>query len=265
MTVQELQHTVWSYYYQNRRSFVWREIITPYNVFVSEVMLQQTQTYRVESKFQQFMTLFPTFKALAEADQADVICAWQGLGYNRRARSLHQSAQIIMRDYGGILPDDPEVLDLLPGIGPATAASITAFAFNKSTVFIETNIRSVFLHHCFPNQIDISDIQLLPLVAQSVDQQNPREWYYALMDYGVFLKKSLPNPCRKSKHHTKQSPFEGSERQIRGMILKVLLKQQLTFDDICTKINRDPERIKRNLETLCDEKLVRAQNNVFLL
>lgn len=265
MNIKQLQEVVWSYYNQNRRSFAWRDIITPYRVFISEVMLQQTQTFRVAPKFEQFMAMFPSFEALAQADQAEVIRVWQGLGYNRRARALHQSAQIIVEKYSGILPDEPFLLDELPGIGPATAASIAAFAFNKPTVFIETNVRSVFIHHCFPHQADVSDSQLLPLVTKALNKENPRDWYYALMDYGVFLKKTLPNPSRKSKHHITQSKFEGSERQIRGMILKALLGQKLTFEGLCAAIDRDPVRIQRNLEALCVEGMVKNDKNQFFL
>ena len=214
--------TVWAYYKHHKRCFAWRETWDPYKVVVSEIMLQQTQTQRVAEKYEQFIKRFPTFCALASAKQQDVLVEWVGLGYNRRALALQWIAQTIVRDYSGVLPDDPKILETFKGLGPATAASITAFAFNKPTVFIETNIRSVFLHVFFHEQFDISDKQLLPLVAQTVDQNNAREWYYALMDCGVLLKKLYPNPSHKSKHHTRQSTFVGSNRQVRGAIVRYI-------------------------------------------
>src|SRR3989339_896791 len=130
---------IWEYYGAHGRAFSWRQTSDPYHIFVSEVMLQQTQTATVEKKYGPFIEKFPSFAALAEAPFAEILPLWRGLGYNRRALALHKSAQIVATQYGGFLPDKPEFLDKLPGIGPATAASICAFAFNKPTVFIETN------------------------------------------------------------------------------------------------------------------------------
>jgi len=220
--LQTLIQAVSAYYSENKRLFPWRDTPNSYYVFISEVMLQQTQTHRVVPKFEQFIQAFPSMQALALAPLPAVLAAWQGLGYNRRAKFLQQAAQRIMQEHGGVVPESPAELVCLPGIGPATAASIAAFAFNTPTVFIETNIRAVFLHHCFPGQTGISDAELLPLVARGLEGQDPRQWYYALMDYGVMLKKMLPNPSRQSKHHAKQSKFEGSRRQVRGALIRQL-------------------------------------------
>jgi A/G-specific adenine glycosylase len=264
--VASFQQKIWSYYREQGRSFAWRDEITPYRVFVSEVMLQQTQTQRVAQKFEPFLEAFPSFEALAQAPQAEVLRMWQGLGYNRRALGLYRSAQIIVNEHAGVLPNDPVVLQTLPGIGPATAASLCAFAYNVPTVFIETNVRAVFLHHFFPQQGDVSDKQLLPLVQEALDNNNPREWYYALMDYGVMLKKTLPNPSRKSKHHTIQSKFEGSERQIRGMILKFLTESgKASYSELCEVVGRDQERVKRNLEALCKEGFIQNDDQIYFL
>lgn len=200
----------------------WREIITPYRVFVSEVMLQQTQVTRVMEKFPQFIKSFPHFKALAVAPLADVLAVWQGMGYNRRALYLKKSVEIIMRDYRGRLPPRTKDLEKLAGIGYATARSIAAFAWNSPEVFIETNIRSVFLHHFFAGRAPIPDSQLLPFVEGALDTKNPREWYYALMDYGAMLKRATKNPSRASAHYALQSAFKGSLRETRGKIIKIL-------------------------------------------
>lgn len=261
-----LRMLVWEHYRTSGRKFAWRENISPYRVFVSEVMLQQTQTSRVAQKFEVWMDVLPSFGALAHAPQADVLRLWQGLGYNRRALALHKSAQIIEQQYGGALPDAPALLQELPGIGTATAASIAAFAFNVPTVFIETNIRTVFLHHFFPQQSGVSDKQLMPIIEQALERHDPRNWYYALMDYGVMLKKDHPNPSRKSKHHKVQSKFEGSDRQIRGRIVKILTERgRVTLDDLCRSIASENQRIERNLIMLCEEGFIKNKVEYYVL
>ena len=264
--IAKFRNLILDYYREHGRTFAWRTTITPYHVFVSEVMLQQTQTYRVAPKFEAWIAAFPNFKELADASQADILRLWQGLGYNRRALALHRAAKTIAYDYAGQLPDEPALLQQLPGIGPATAASITAFAFNKPTVFIETNIRAVFLHHFFPQQAGVSDKQLMPLVEQALVKEKARHWYYALMDYGVMLKKNVVNPSRKSRHHQTQSKFEGSERQIRGMILRHLTQEgSATFDEFCMAIDRDPVRIEKNLNALNQEGFLKQEQDRYVL
>jgi A/G-specific adenine glycosylase len=251
------QQTIWSFYRQQGRTFAWRNAPNPYCVVVSEIMLQQTQTYRVAPKYEQFIITFPTFAALAAAPLRDVLSVWQGLGYNRRGKALHEIAQKVVDEYAGLLPNNPTILETFPGIGAATAGSICAFAFNVPTVFIETNIRTVYLHFFFQGQDDVHDKQLLPLIEQTLDTSNPREWYYALMDYGVYLKKLHANPSRRSAHHTKQSKFEGSDRQIRGMIIKLLTERQhLKVSQIIAATGKEAERVHKALEQLCAEGLV---------
>jgi A/G-specific adenine glycosylase len=251
------------YYANNRRSFPWREQITPYRTVVSEIMLQQTQTDRVLQKFDPFIARFPDFTSLAQAHFQEVLGLWKGLGYNRRAIALHQTAQCITREHHGILPQIPETLESFPGIGPATARSIISFAFNIPTVFIETNIRTVFIHFFFSNHTVVSDKEILPLVAQTVDQTNPREWYYALMDYGVMLKKTVGNASRLSKHYHKQSPFQGSERQIRGKILHYLLEYKggLSEAELITLLGRDETLVRKIVNDLKEERFIIYNNN----
>lgn len=258
------QQTVWDFYQVHQRHFPWRHCEDPYVVVVSEVMLQQTQTYRVEPKFNQWILSFPSFEMLAQANLREVLFAWQGLGYNRRGVALHKIAHIVMEHHQGQLPADPLILETFPGIGKATAASICAFAFNMPTIFIETNIRTVFIHSFFNNQTEISDKQLVPLVEQTIDRSNPREWYYALMDYGVHLKKLYKNPSRRSAHHAKQSKFEGSDRQIRGAIVRLLTNAgALKKDDLVREIN--DERVEKIIAQLCDEKMIRFENDNFFI
>lgn len=219
--------TVWDYYHQHKRAFVWRETTNPYHIVVSEIMLQQTQTLRVVEKYLNFLTHFPTLQALAQSTRQEVLAQWVGLGYNRRALALHEIAQKVVHEYAGVLPDDPLVLQTFKGLGPATSASIVAFAFNKPTTFIETNIRSVYLHVFFNGQVGITDKELLPLIEQTRDLVNPREWYYALMDCGVMLKKLYPNPSKASRHYARQSTFVGSDRQVRGAIIRYLAQNTI--------------------------------------
>lgn len=234
--IKAFQNQVWNFYRTNGRDFAWRRTHDPYKIVVSEIMLQQTQTTRVAEKFPEFLKRFPDFKTLAASTPADVIRAWQGLGYNRRALFLRALAQTVVADYQGILPREPAELVKLPGIGKNTAGSVAAFAFNLPTVFIETNIRSVFLHHFFPNQTDVPDSDLMPLITASLPPDNAREWYWALMDWGVHLKKNNPNPSRASKHHVQQSKFIGSKRQVRGAILRELTTAPLTEYQLFKKL-----------------------------
>jgi A/G-specific adenine glycosylase len=257
ISLDQFKQDIWTFYKTNKRSFAWRNVDDPYKVVVSEIMLQQTQTYCVEKKFDQFIELFPDFKSLAHAPKHAVIAAWQGLGYNRRALALQGIAQKVMQEHGGSLPNDQEILVTFPGIGKATASSICAFAFNAPSPFIETNIRSVFIHFFFKERDDVHDKELMPLIAESLDHNEPREWYYALMDYGVMLKKTLKNPSRKSKHHTQQSKFEGSDRQIRGMILKSLTRFiSCHIDELYAEIPREQSRINKALDQLIEEGFI---------
>ena len=250
---------IWDYYREHQRVFAWRKTTDPYAILVSEIMLQQTQTDRVAKKFPEFLKIFPTFTALAPAPLADVLRAWQGLGYNRRAIALQKIAVRVLSEFGGHLPNNPEMLETFPGIGPNTAGSICAFAFNEPTVFIETNIRTVFLHHFFPEADEVHDRQLLPLIEQTLDRKNPREWYYALMDYGVQLKKLHKNPSRRSAHHTKQSKFVGSDRQVRGAIIRHLVnKQHITLNQIQHLFpNHHTDRVEHIINELVNERFIK--------
>ncbi len=223
--LQAFQETVWNYYKKHKRPFVWRETYNPYHIVVSEIMLQQTQTHRVIEKYLNFIKHFPTFQVLATASRQAVLAQWVGLGYNRRALALHEIAQKVVNEYDSVLPNDPAVLQTFKGLGPATSSSIVAFAFNKPTIFIETNIRSVYLHVFFHDVLGIADKELMPLITQTVDKDNAREWYYALMDCGVLIKKLYLNPNKKSRHYNRQSMFEGSNRQVRGAIVRFLAQQ----------------------------------------
>ena len=248
---------IWNFYRNSGRNFVWRNVEDPYKVVVSEIMLQQTQTARVAQKYPQFIEIFPSFQSLAAASFLDVLSAWQGLGYNRRAKFLHQLAVRVVTVHNGKLPHLPEELVKLPGIGPNTAGSVAAFAYNVPTVFIETNIRSVFIHHFFKADEYIHDRHILPLVAATVDRLDARNWYYALMDYGVMLKQLHGNPSRKSAHHVVQSKFEGSDRQIRAQIIRELIAHPgLDFQSLQHVTQATEERLSRIIASMEKDAMI---------
>jgi len=248
---------VLEHYRTHGRSMPWRETGDPYEILVSEVMLQQTQVSRVVPKYVEFLGAFPDLASLASAPLAAVLEAWSGLGYNRRAVSLKRLAETVVSEHGGRLPEDPRVLATLPGVGAATAAAVATYAFGAFAPFIETNVRAAVLHHFFADADDVSDRELAPIVEATWDRDDPRTWGYALMDYGTHLKREVPNPSRRSRHHARQSRFEGSDRQARGAFLRALLRDgTLTDEELATGAGVDVDRARRLLADLDVEGFV---------
>ncbi len=250
-------------YARRPRPFPWRETTDPYAITVSEIMLQQTQVQRVAEKYPAFLQEFPDVQTLARAPLAAVLRAWSGLGYNRRALALHRLAQVVVAEHGGRMPRTVAELDALPGIGAATAAAICAYAYNQPVTYLETNIRAVFIHEFFPRRRAVSDAKLLPLVAQALDRRHPRRWYNALMDYGTRLKRDHANPARRSAHHTRQSAFAGSDRQVRGLVLRRLLTGAQTAAGLRRTAGVDAARLRIILEGMLREGLLRRKNNCY--
>lgn len=264
--LEKFKKTVWDYYRANRRDFPWRHNINPYRVLVSEIMLQQTQVSRGEIKYKEFLKKFPSFRALAQASNADVLAAWQGLGYNRRALFLKRAAEVVTSEYKGKLPDDPATLIKLPGIGSYTAGAVCAFAFNKPVVFIDTNVRRVFIHHFFNDKEGVTDDELVPLVEAALDTGNAREWYSALMDYGSMLGLKEENANKRSAHYVKQSKFEGSLRQVRGNVLKLLVsKKKMTQVELRESLGEECERIADAVAGLKKDGIVTVRGSVITL
>lgn len=264
MTIGDFVTTVWDYYdAHGRHDLPWRlpdeyGTFDPYKIMVSEIMLQQTQVGRVIPKYQQFLEQFPTIEALAAAPLADVLQAWSGLGYNRRAKFLWQAAHYVQTQCAGAFPQTIPALVALPGVGKNTAGAIATYAFNTKEAFIETNIRTVFIHHFFADQTEVSDAALLPHITDALQAvkvpRTPRDWYWALMDYGTYLKQTVGNLSRSSKTYSRQSTFEGSKRQVRGRVLRALAEKPQTASDLAMLVSDD--RLPAVLTDLVRENMI---------
>jgi A/G-specific adenine glycosylase len=262
-TLRTFQDKVWDFYRDyGRHDLPWRQAGTdgfsPYAIAVSEIMLQQTQVNRVTPKYLAFLKAFPSVASLAAAELGDVLRMWSGLGYNRRAKFLHQAAQRVVQDFGGVYPRTVQELETLPGIGRNTAGAIAAYAYNQPVAFIETNIRTVFIHHFFGDREDIHDREILPIVQATLpDDGTNREWYWALMDYGSYLKQTVGNQNHRSTSYAKQSTFHGSRRQVRGQVLRLLATKPLTTSELKEQIA--DERLAAVVEDLLREQMIREQ------
>ncbi|MEO6513688.1 MAG: A/G-specific adenine glycosylase [Candidatus Saccharimonadales bacterium] len=235
----------------------------PYKILVSELMLQQTQVGRVIPKYHEFLAKFPNVRTLAQASLGDVLVVWSGLGYNRRAKFLWQAAQKIQNDFAGTFPNSFEQLVTLPGVGKNTAGAILAYAYNQPIVFIETNIRSVYIHHFFNDQTDISDKAIAEIVELTLPKENAREWYWSLMDYGTHLKQTVGNTARASKGYKKQSAFHGSQRQIRGAVIRCLGQGPKSETALLEQIADD--RTPQVLDELVNEQMIARQDDQYKL
>lgn len=253
------------------REFPWRPphlkedaygVLDPYSVWVSEVMLQQTQTARVCEYFPRFLVRFPTAASLARAPRRAVLAAWSGLGYNRRALLLHEAAKMVVARWGGALPREKEALRALPGVGAYTAGAVRVFAFNLPEVLLETNIRTVFLHHFFPNSDEVSDAALVPYIEASMSRSKPRAWYTALMDYGARLKRAGVRLNCRSRHYRPTSAFCGSLREVRGAVLRLLVRRTrgpLREEEVCAALPFPRARVREALRILVHEGFIRCR------
>lgn len=262
--VLEFRTAIRDHYRAKGRAFPWRETRDPYRILVSEFMLQQTQTERVIPKYEAWLARFPDAESLASAELRDALSMWSGLGYNRRARYLREACQAIVARHSGLVPSDPAALMELPGVGPYTASAVSTFAFGLPNAFIETNIRAVFLFFFFTGKDDVHDREIMPLVKKTIDLDDPRQWYYALMDYGAELKRVTVNPGRSSAHYAKQGKFNGSRREARGAVIRYLSGgMSASCSAISEAESIDPARILEALDSLIREGLVEELNGVY--
>ena len=262
MTLQEFRRIVWAYYKkEGRHDLPWRKTTDPYRILVSEIMLQQTQVERVKPYYQNWLKKFPTAHALANAPLGDVLRAWQGLGYNRRAKMLHTAAKSLSP-----FPKSAEELQKLPGIGPYTARAVMAFAHNSDEVFIETNIRTAVTHHFFPRRKTVDDREVLAVLEKAHPHGKAREWYAALMDYGAHLKRSGVRLNAKAKGYAKQKTFAGSDRQARGAILKELAKAPAAKSRLLNLLGDDRrQQLEAQLAKLLAEGMVTRKGTAYRL
>lgn len=222
MIIQLFRNTILGWYAKNKRDLPWRNTSDPYKILVSEIMLQQTQIARVILKYYEFLREFPDVQTLAKAKDRKLLKVWAGLGYWRRAKFLKEIARQITKEYNGKFPENPVILDAFPGIGEYTARALACFAFGHPDVFLDTNIRRVYLHFFFQGRKDVQDWEILEVAQKALPKKNPREWHYALFDYGALvLKDKTIN--RRSRAYHKQGKFEGSFRSFRTKAMRFLL------------------------------------------
>jgi len=257
---QNLRQKIRQWYQANAPRLPWRQTRNPYHIFVSEIMLQQTQIPRVLEKYPRFLKQFPTIRVLANTSLANVLATWHGMGYNRRGLYLKQAAELIVKKHSGRVPKTEEELRALPGVGHYSARAILCFAYNECKPFIETNIRRVIIHeltHELKNKI-ISDSEILAILEEIQPKKNRREWYWALMDYGRDALQHVPNPNRLSKHYVKQKRFEGSSRYVRAKIISYLVaNKKATEEELFLSLKED-----RHLDTLSQEDIARTLNDL---
>lgn len=220
----------------NYRDMPWRRTRDPYRILVSEIMLQQTQVDRVRTKYAEFLKAFPTVQALAKASLGEVLSAWSGLGYNRRAKYLHDCAKEVVRACGGKFPKNESELRKLPGIGPSTAAALMSFAFRGESPMIDTNIRRILVRVFFGATIP-SDKDLYAFATTLIIRGGGREWNYAMLDVGATLctARNHSPKCPFMKLHGEvrdfvykkpQTKFLDSRRSYRGKVLQLLAKER---------------------------------------
>jgi len=250
------------YQKEGRDYLPWRKTKDPYRVLVSEIMLQQTQVDRVIPYYHRFIKKFPTAKTLAKASLGAVLKEWSGLGYNRRAKFLHQAAQAIVLQHDGKTPSDYIALRALSGVGEYTAKALRTFAFDLPEVMFETNIRAAVIHDFFPKGRTVRDERLAPILSACLRHvESPRIWYWALMDYGTHIKKTHGNATRRSRTYAKQKPFNGSRREVRGAILRTLSRSGATEATLAYKTGFATPRLTQALVALEAEGMVRKNGS----
>lgn len=252
----DFQKLVLAFFRKHGRDFPWRRTCDPYEILVSEVMLQQTQTDRVIPKYEAFLKEFPTVQALSKATVAEVVRMWMGLGYYRRALNLHKAAQVVCAEHDGVFPETVDGLRELPGVGAYTAAAVAAFAFGAPAPMIETNIRTVYLSVFFPRRRSVADKEILQVIEETLYRRDARRWFYALMDLGVEMKRSSKGANKRSRHYVKQSKFNGSQRQVRAAVLRSISETPQKSAEIVAALPFSSERIERALVDLEREGFV---------
>jgi A/G-specific adenine glycosylase len=266
---------VLAWFASRSRAYPWRGTRDPYRVWVSEIMLQQTQAARVAPAFEAFVRRFPSVTSLAAASRREVLRAWDGLGYHRRAVALSEGARIVVRDHGGQLPADPAALRGLPGVGPYTSAAVASIAFGMPVAAVDTNVRRVVARvHLGIEADDASPREVAELSNAWLDPRDPGRWNQALMDLGREVCRPRPRcercplatgcrfvaaglPVRPARR--RQGPFRGSTREVRGAIVLALrTHESLSIGRLIAETGFEKERVAPAVSALAGEGIVAA-------
>ena len=251
LKIQTFQKKIFDWWADNKRDLPWRHTEDPYNIMVSEIMLQQTQVSRTIDKYLAFINKFPSFEVLANVSTTEVLKMWSGLGYNRRALWLQEAAkQINIMDS---FPRIPESLIKIKGIGPYTSRSILIFTFNQDLATIDTNIRRILIAEDFATE-ETTEKELFEIADQIYPRGKSRDWHNALMDYG-----SLVVTTRKTgiKPITKQPKYKKSGRYYRGQIVKYLTEnEKATKKTLTKKCNIPVEQEEKIIDSLLRDSLI---------
>ena len=249
------------YRLHGRHTLPFRKTQNPYRIAVSEIMLQQTQVDRVIPFYRAWITKWPSWRSLAIAPTRSLLASWSGLGYNRRALHLRDAARIISKRYHGKFPTSATILESLPGFGPYTARAVLIFAFNANEVTVDTNIRRVLIYELhMPPTLSVQ--ATWQLAKRVLPLGKSRDWHNALMDYAALRLPKTPHILPLSK----QKPFKGSLREIRGAIIRELTSQpRITRASIARKVKRSVPDVTAAIRSLKRDGLVSTKgNSVFL-
>lgn len=257
--IRRFQKKVFSFYKKNRRDLPWRHTTDPYKILLSEFMLQQTQVNRVAVYYGKWIDKWPTIDMLASASLVEVLEMWMGLGYNTRAVNLHRTARKIVADFNSDVLTAMKHIEQLPGIGQYTSQAVQIFSANDDLVTVDTNIRRILIAE-FHLPVTIPDKDLWEIAWLCLPKGKSREWHNALMDYGALYLTTQKTGIRPK---TTQSRFEGSDRQIRAKILRSLLKQGLTIEDLEKEIKIEQTRLLPILEKMSAERTIGKKNNIY--
>lgn len=255
--VARFQQRLLSWYAANGRDLPWRHTSDPYAILVSEVMLQQTQVARVIARYAEWLRSFPTLESLAESPLEQALRLWQGLGYNNRARRLRECAVAVVGVTGprgrSRLPRSINELQSLPGIGPYTARAVLVFAHNEDVAAVDANVRRVLTHELgLPPALSERGLQTVADAVLPLGRS--RAWHNALMDYGALV---LTARATGIAPRTRQSPFEGSRRQLRARLLRVLLRDgPTTLQRLPTQSGVPAVDVLDVVDRLCRDGLV---------
>lgn len=262
-----------AWYAPRARAYPWRVRPTPYRVLVSEMMLQQTQAARVAPAFRAFIRRFPSARALAAAPSADVLRAWSGLGYDRRAVRLHSAARKIVEEHGGRVPRAVEALRRLPGVGPYTASAVASIAYGEPVPAMDVNVARVLARSRLGVEAHEAGPRRVTAAAEKwIEREDAGSWNQAVMDLGREVCRPTPrcgacplaDRCRfrragrrASPSPRRQGPFEGSFRQVRGRVLAMLRERGAASLGALEAAIGDP-RVARAVRALAEDGLVAA-------